>query len=181
LSIGVRSGGARAWTEMTLVVDGLERIPSGYRAVLVDDQLERAIDLRANHEYRFAEKASTGGSEPRFHLLIGTTAFIEQGGTSSPAATTRLAETAPNPFQTNTMIRYEVAAREPVDLAIFDVQGRRVKTLAKGFQTPGIYEVVWSGASERGANVGAGLYFVRLDAGGHSFIRKLLKVGSTAR
>jgi hypothetical protein len=181
LSVGVRSGSARAWTEMTLVVDGLERIPSGYRAVLVDDQLERAIDLRANHEYRFAERASTGGSEPRFHLLIGTTAFIEQGGTSSPAATTRLAETAPNPFQTNTMIRYEVAAREPVDLAIFDVQGRRVKTLAKGFQTPGIYEVVWSGASERGANVGAGLYFVRLDAGGHSFIRKLLKVGSTAR
>jgi hypothetical protein len=61
------------------------------------------------------------------------------------------------------------------------VQGRRVKTLVKGPQPPGAYEVIWSGASENGPNVGAGLYFVRLEAGEHSFVRKLLKVGATAR
>jgi hypothetical protein len=181
LSVGVHSDGPQPWTEMALAVGGLERIPSGFQVMLVDDHLGRTIDLRANHEYRFVEKASTGVPEPRFHLLIGTAAFIEQGGVSSQGATNRLSDAAPNPFQTNTMIRYEVGAREPVDLAIFDVQGRRVKTLAKGSQPPGIYDVVWSGASERGASVGAGLYFVRLEAGGHSFIRKLLKVGTTAR
>ena len=164
-----------------LRVEGVERIPSGYRAILVDDRLGSSTDLRSSQEYRFIERPSTEIPEPRFRLLIGTAAFIERGAAVSSVTTNRLSDPSPNPFQVNTMIHYELANREPVDLAIFDVQGRRVKTLAKGAQHPGAQDVVWSGSSERGGTVGAGLYFVRLDVGGHVFTRKLLKVGSTAR
>ena len=42
--------------------------------------------------------------------------------------------------------------------------GRRVRTLARAVQDAGRYHFTWNGTDERGAVVGSGLYFVRLDA-----------------
>ena len=178
LSVAVHSA-ERQWKELTLGVEGIENIPSGLRAVLVDDRLGRTVDLRADHRYRFAEEPSGAGSEPRFRLLVGNAAFIEQGGTPPTTLTSGLSDLAPTPFQTNMLIRYVVASPGTVDLAVFDVQGRRLMTLAKGSQEPGSYEVVWAGASERGGSLNPGLYFIRLDIAGRTQIRKVLKIGSS--
>ena len=50
---------------------------------------------------------------------------------------------------------------EAVDIGIFDLAGRKIRTLVKGFQTPGRYEVIWDGASDEGGHVNNGVYFVR--------------------
>jgi flagellar hook assembly protein FlgD len=53
------------------------------------------------------------------------------------------------------------------------VDGRRVKTVAHGVQEVGRYHFTWNGTNDRGAIMGPGLYFVRLDAAGTRKMRLL--------
>jgi flagellar hook assembly protein FlgD len=53
-----------------------------------------------------------------------------------------------------------------VSLAIYAVDGRLVKSLAKGTQEAGRYQAVWNGTEEGGAAARSGVYFVRFEGGG---------------
>jgi hypothetical protein len=79
----------------------------------------------------------------------------------------------PNPFTARTEIRYELPADGPVEIAIYDPQGRRVTTLARGEQSAGRHAAVWDGRDKHGMRPAAGIYFVRMKAGGIETSRKL--------
>jgi len=80
---------------------------------------------------------------------------------------------APNPFAGSTRIAYVIAgAGERVEIGVFDLAGRRVRSLASGFQSAGRYEVAWDGRDDAGARVKGGVYFVRsLVAGAQKAMR----------
>jgi hypothetical protein len=80
----------------------------------------------------------------------------------------------PNPFNAGTVITYSVANDGPVSLAVYDVLGRRVATLADGFQTAGRHGVAWNGSDDGGQPVASGMYFYRLTAGASSQTRKMV-------
>ena len=48
-----------------------------------------------------------------------------------------------------------------VDVAVFDLAGRRLQQLDQGFRTAGRHEVQWDGRDASGARVRGGMYFVR--------------------
>jgi hypothetical protein len=79
--------------------------------------------------------------------------------------TTALHLPFPNPFNPKTRIRYDIAEDAVAELAVFDVQGRKVKTLASGRHWPGSYEVQWNGQNAQGVSVSSGVYFscLRID------------------
>jgi M6 family metalloprotease-like protein len=91
-----------------------------------------------------------------------------------PAIAFSLKQNYPNPFNPSTTIDYSVAKTSPVEIAIFDVNGRRVKTLFSGIKTQGIYKAVWNGKNDRGTSVASGLYFYRLIAGDFTQIKKMI-------
>lgn len=69
----------------------------------------------------------------------------------------------PNPFNPLTKIRFELAQPTVVNLKVYDVQGRLVRTLVAGERLPaGRYESEWNGRDERGATAAAGIYLYRL-------------------
>jgi len=79
-----------------------------------------------------------------------------------------LRQNLPNPFRGGTSVRYDV----PVDgaavrLEVYDVTGRRVRTLFDGPRSAGSWAAVWDGRDERGARCGSGVYYCRLSADGH--------------
>jgi hypothetical protein len=92
---------------------------------------------------------------------------------SSPAALAQLLGAAPNPFNPQTRIRFELARPARVKLAIFDVTGARVRLLLDAPRPAGHHEIGWDGRDERGRDVVTGMYFCRLDADGTSQSRKL--------
>lgn len=71
---------------------------------------------------------------------------------------------APNPFEPSTVIRFAVPESMPVTLKLYDPAGRRLRTLARGMQSAGQHAIEWDGRDERGAPVGAGLYFCVLES-----------------
>ena len=68
----------------------------------------------------------------------------------------------PNPFHATTQIRYTLVRPAVVTLAIYDIQGRAVRTLFSGQQREGVQSAAWDGLDGRGAAVPTGTYFVRL-------------------
>ncbi|MFN3821717.1 MAG: T9SS type A sorting domain-containing protein, partial [bacterium] len=75
----------------------------------------------------------------------------------------------PNPFNSTTTIGYSLPYRSYVRLSVYDLGGRRVKTLLSGEVLPGRHSFIWDAGSNP-----AGVYFVELEAGGQRAILKAL-------
>ncbi len=93
-----------------------------------------------------------------------------------PAGGARL-DNYPNPFNPRTVLRFTARGGEPAELAVYDVRGRRVRTLAQGPLTVGPQEVPWDGLDDQGRGVPSGQYFARLREGAaEPAVRKLMLV-----
>ncbi len=75
----------------------------------------------------------------------------------------------PNPFNAETVLRYEVRTRAPVRLTIFDAYGRKVARLVDAVHDPGKYRAVW-----RAEDLASGVYFARLQTPTQSRVTKLI-------
>ena len=84
----------------------------------------------------------------------------------------------PNPCVNVAQIGYSIAQPCAVDLKIYEVTGRLVRTLVnKELSMPDIYRIYWFGDDDRGRTLSAGIYFVRLDAGDFQAIKKIVLLG----
>ena len=98
-------------------------------------------------------------------------------GQEMGSAPARLEAQAPGPARATATLRFEFSATASgarYELALFDVLGRRVRSLAKGAATPGRFDEVWDLRSDAGIPVPDGLYFARLSFAGTSLARSLL-------
>jgi flagellar hook assembly protein FlgD len=87
-----------------------------------------------------------------------------------------LLRTVPNPFRTTVGVRYHLPAGSKVRLAVYDVAGRRVRTLVDNERGPGWQSESWDGEDERGNEVPSGIYFTILEAGSAKVSRKCVLV-----
>jgi hypothetical protein len=83
---------------------------------------------------------------------------------------------APNPFKDQARIRYAVDSPTRLDLAIYDVSGRRVTTLVNRNQWPGTFTAIWNGTDINGRRLPGGNYYLVLKAGGIEYRQKVTKL-----
>ena len=88
------------------------------------------------------------------------------------SARTMLFQNSPNPFNPHTSIRFQLANSGPAELAVFDVAGRKVRTLVKGNLDAGDHNVTWDGMDESGRPLASGVYWTQLTADGHTYNKK---------
>jgi len=86
----------------------------------------------------------------------------------------RLYQNSPNPFNPRTTIRFSLAADAPAKLVIYDVNGRKVKTLVNGAQKAGLHELIWDGTDDAGHPVSSGIFWSQLTAGDYTSNRKMV-------
>ena len=77
----------------------------------------------------------------------------------------KLYQNHPNPFNPITSLRYDLTEDGLVNITIYDMRGRIVKTLVNGSQTAGFKSVQWNGTNDRNEPVSAGLYLYTIQAG----------------
>lgn len=85
----------------------------------------------------------------------------------------RLYAPSPNPFNPQTKLRFSIEVDGPVSLEIFDVSGRRVKTLVNEMRQAGAYNVLWDGRNGHGETVASGVYFAKMQTRNFSASEKL--------
>lgn len=91
-----------------------------------------------------------------------------------PIHTFRLIQNYPNPFNPTTTIQYGLPAAATISLIIYDVQGKVVEVLEKGYQPAGWHQVVWDGSSHHQDKASTGIYYAHLLVGDHSEVIKMV-------
>jgi hypothetical protein len=87
---------------------------------------------------------------------------VEDNGNPEVPAQYSLSQNYPNPFNPTTNIKFSVAAAGKVSLVIYDVLGKRVKTLVDDLRGAGEHTIVWNGKDNNGASVASGIYFYQI-------------------
>jgi len=82
-----------------------------------------------------------------------------------------LSQNYPNPFNPVTKINFALPKQGLVNLKIYDILGREVKTLVNEFKSPGEYSVDFNGS-----DLASGIYFYRLESNGFSDIKRMMLI-----
>lgn len=125
----------------------------------------RAVLATPAITYAVGDFKQAGGKQS-YKVAAWNTPATGVGDTPHVAAL-RLEPNVPNPFNPETTIRYHLDAPGRVTLAIYDVGGRRVRTLVDAVEQPvaGGHAVRWNGTDDAGTPVSSGVYFVRVSRG----------------
>jgi hypothetical protein len=99
-------------------------------------------------------------------LRAKPTSTVTGVGPSDRPTTLAFYPPAPNPLQHEANFAFDLPNDAPVNLAIFDLGGRRIATLASGTLPAARYHMTWRAVSDAGTPVKAGLYFARFDTPG---------------
>ena len=145
-----RNGGIKADTGVYRVVYfafGFEAINNAAHRALV---MQRVIDWLAPQS-----TAVPSGDTPSAVTLVGNW---------------------PNPFNPSTEIVYRLAAETRVDLGVYDLQGRHVRTLEADLRPAGEHRVTWDGRDDAGRAVATGGYIYRISGGGAEQMGRMLLV-----
>jgi len=133
--------------------------------VVADGVSDDAIALR---DVQMVDSAGRFGHLPEVHATLRTAPHK-----------TRLLANYPNPFNPETWIPFELADDAKVNIQIYDVTGRLVRTLDLGRRPAGHYAdqsaaAYWDGRNSSGERVASGMYLYRLTAGDFSAMRRMV-------
>jgi hypothetical protein len=107
-----------------------------------------------------------------FDASLRPTGVVE-GPSATPAAV--LGVPHPNPASNASAISLSLRDAGTVEVAVYDVRGRRVATLYHGSVPAGTLELVWKGEDSKGRRLASGVYWIRADAGGETFTRRIVR------
>ncbi|MCK4773414.1 MAG: T9SS type A sorting domain-containing protein [Candidatus Krumholzibacteria bacterium] len=100
---------------------------------------------------------------------------------TTPHRDVELQQNYPNPFNPSTTISYTLRALDGgainaprTNLTIYNMLGRKVRTLVDEVQIPGVYNVEWDGTDRSGQKVASGIYLYRLSRGDEAETRKMV-------
>ena len=85
-----------------------------------------------------------------------------------------LGQNYPNPFNPSTQIRYALPEQSQVVLTVYDMLGRKVRTLVNGVQDAGYRTVMWNATSDVGTPVSAGMYIYTIRADEFYQVKKMI-------
>ncbi|MBN2411456.1 T9SS type A sorting domain-containing protein [candidate division KSB1 bacterium] len=68
----------------------------------------------------------------------------------------------PNPFNASTTVHFNLKDEGHVSIVVYDLLGRKVKTLVEENRSTGAHRVIWDGRDESGMTASSGIYFVRI-------------------
>jgi hypothetical protein len=85
-----------------------------------------------------------------------------------------LSNNYPNPFNPETEIFFNLPERMFVNLAIYNILGEKVRTLANSAMEEGTHNIYWDGRDDTGTLVASGIYFYKLSAGEFTATRRMI-------
>jgi|GEM_PF-3144288 len=117
---------------------------------------------------------SNNGRNAEYFIRVPQPTGVSDAAGLPPPTALALGEGHPNPFSSQTNIRYDIPSPSRVVLSVYDAAGRRLATLVDRQMTPGRYTGCWDGRDESGVAAAPGVYFCRLRACGLVETRKIV-------
>ena len=149
----------------------------GQASIPIDDIRGDYIDLRMlSYEFVILE---VNGASCEFAL---DDIYWEGGGTVDVANENKdlisqkfiLYDNYPNPFNPVTTLLYDLPENGHVNITIYDMMGREVKTLVNKTQDAGYRSIIWDATNDYGRPVSAGIYLYQIQAGEYISTKKMV-------
>ena len=104
------------------------------------------------------------------------TSQLDMGGNSNNGLLVGFAiyPNFPNPFNPITQIRYDLPKNNLVNISIYDIQGRKIRTLINTNQSVGFHSCYWDSKNDLGAIVAAGVYIYSIQTGEFKATKKMV-------
>ena len=125
-----------------------------------------AADLDGDGDLDLAVADRGGGVSILLNQARQPVTDVQMDEHAAMPSTCRLDESYPNPFNAWTVIPFELAFSGRVRLAVYDLLGRKVRTLADGERGRGNWVVRWDGRDALGKEASSGVYVIRMEVGG---------------
>ncbi|MFV1980593.1 MAG: FlgD immunoglobulin-like domain containing protein, partial [Rhodothermia bacterium] len=170
--------GSGAWFSVT---------PGGQARVVVESEggPEKIVDVTFPYrdfiQYAVIWPDRQSGKRENFNLavfddrgrLLGEAGFppVASEPEAGYPAGMRLDQNYPNPFSGATAIRYALDQPGPAELSVYDLFGRRVRTLDSRNRSAGTHVITWDGHDGEGNPAAAGVYILRLETNAATLTR----------
>ncbi len=138
-----------------------------HRIILTDRSIGISVDLNLTKRYAYM---STSPSR-RFQIKIEPSSKCGQSGAPGQH---RLWPNYPNPFNSSTVIIFELAAAGPVHLSVYDISGKLIVDLIDQVYKAGMHQAVWDGRDQENRAVASGIYIIKIQSG--NFIQAIRAV-----
>ena len=150
-----------------LIADGVKNF-SNYEVYLLDKNLNKFYNLKEQNEINL----SPVHEKYDFQLLIGNEGYINNIKKGDVPTEYVLFQNYPNPFNPSTLIKYQIKDNNTfVELKVFNILGKEVKTLVNEIQDSGIHEVEFNAS-----NLSSGVYFYTIKTGSYSATKKMILI-----
>ncbi len=158
---------------------------TGYNSV-IGNQMAAIANYNGTENPVFARRNWWGAAPPTGRVFLGYVLWqpyldgpageiMSSAGEEDIPISFGLDQNAPNPFNPVTTLNFAVpASGGDVEIAVYDVSGRRTALLASGHHDAGRYTVVWDGCDDGGRRVASGIYFARMVAPDYVTTRKMI-------
>ena len=150
---------------------GVEESTISYE--LIDITFED-VDLVRNVEYSYRLAAyDDAGNRSEFTGPVSAILLSTDQQSLLPEAFA-LHQNYPNPFNPATQIRYDLPEQSYVNINIYDLMGRKIKSLINTHQDPGYRIIQWNATNDLGQPVSAGMYIYTIQTGEFRKTRKMV-------
>ncbi len=131
------------------------------------------MDGDGDHDIVMVSGRASGGQFSGGQVTLYLNGYGSEGikESASAPATCTLLRNHPNPFNPTTMIEFELTQPQRIQLAVYDMRGRRVAQLAAGSYDAGTHSVQFDGGE-----LASGVYLCRLSTGKQVTTRKMVLI-----
>jgi hypothetical protein len=168
------------------VVDGIQHITTGgggaplyspnpsYPYIVSSAKAHHFCAVEIDGDVLRFQAINTAGAVIDSFTITSAVGVEPQGEAAQPVPGFVLQPAYPNPFNASTTISFSLPADADAELAVYNIMGQRVRTLAGGRLEAGHHTFSWDGRDDLGREVGSGVYVDRLSCGGRVRSDKLL-------
>ncbi len=133
-------------------------------------------DMPFAYERQNVSWPTYGGNTKRDGVVFPLAMSPVEDSEDVPAAGFTVEAVYPNPFNPSTSVRLYIPQGSDLDLAVYDVQGRKVRSLHTGGISEGWHILVWDGRDDGGQGQASGMYFLRAVSAGDASVQKMTLV-----
>jgi hypothetical protein len=163
-----------------IYIDDIYPVPNFNQVLVVSSDINSTSYLlqgRPNGTYYYqvrakdAENQWSGFSNMEKVVVAGQVSIDNEFAVPSDFA---LDQNYPNPFNAQTQISFSLASAGQVNLAIYDLGGRLVKSLVNGRMEAGNHQLIWDGKNGQGIQTATGVYFYKLATDNKAETKKMV-------
>jgi len=143
----------------------LDEIPDEFEVGFSNDGGQYFEDMRS-----FGSLSLSSGSD----LIVRVGSMVLGVSGDAIPVEYALKQNYPNPFNPTTQIEYQLPVDESVSITIYDVMGRKVKSLVNKIESAGYKSVSWDATNELGLPVAAGMYIYTIETTSFRQMKKMV-------